>query len=213
MLTIHHLGISQSERIIWLCEELGVPYELKIYDRDPVTRLAPATYKALHPLGTAPIITDGDIVLPESGAIIDYIIAKYGNGRLALPPSHPNFADYLFWFHFANASLMMAEMGTMLIGSLDESGTHPISQMLGARSSTAYALVEQRLGEAPYFAGDEFTAADIIMFFPLSTMRAFNRRDVSAFPNLSAYLKRVGARPAYQRAMAKGDPNMAPFLN
>jgi glutathione S-transferase len=212
MLTIHHLGISQSERIIWLCEELGVPYELKIYDRDPVTRLAPPAYRALHPAGTAPIITDGDLVLPESGAIIDYIIAKYGDGRLALPPSHPNFADYLFWFHFANASLMTAEMGTMLIKNLDASGTHPISQMLGARSTTAYALIEQRLGEAQYFAGDEFTAADIIMVFPLSTMRAFNQRDLSAFPNLGAYLQRIGARPAYQRAMAKGDPNMVPFL-
>src|SRR6202789_4607210 len=98
MLTVHHLGVSQSERIVWLCEELEIPYELKRYDRDPVTRLAPPEYKALHPLGTAPIITDGDVVLPESGAIIEYIIGKYGKGRLAGAPTPPNFAAALFWF-------------------------------------------------------------------------------------------------------------------
>jgi glutathione S-transferase len=213
MLTVHHLGISQSERIVWLCEELAIPYELKNYERDPVTRLAPEAYKALHPLGTAPIITDGDIVLPESGAIMDYIIAKYGNGRLALPPANKNFADYLFWFHFANGSLMAAEMGTMLIKYLDQNGSNPMSQMMSGRGAKAYALVEARLGEKPYFAGDEFTAADIIMFFPLSTMRAFTARDLAAFPNIRAYLKRIGERPAYQRAMAKGDPGMVPVLS
>ena len=102
MLTVHHLGVSQSERIVWLMEELGVPYELKRYDRDPTTRLAPAEYKALHPMGTAPIITDGDVVLPESGAIIEYVIGKYGEGRLAVKPDAANFADYVFWLHFAN---------------------------------------------------------------------------------------------------------------
>ena len=92
MLTVHHLGKSQSERIVWLCEELGIPYDLKLYDRDPVTRLAPPEYKALHPLGAAPVITDGDVVLAESGAIIEYIVAKYGNGRLVLAADHPDFA-------------------------------------------------------------------------------------------------------------------------
>jgi glutathione S-transferase len=212
MLTVHHLGISQSERIVWLCEELGIPYELKIYDRDAATRLAPAAYKALHPAGTAPIITDGDLVLPESGAIIEYIIHKYGGGRLVLPPTHPDYAAYLFWFHYANASFMTAEMGTMLIKFLDEGGAHPFSQMMGARADTAYRLIEDRLGEATYFAGDEFTAADIIMLFPLTTMRAFIGRDISAYPNLRAYLQRIGERPAYQRAMAKGDPGMTPML-
>ena len=102
MLTVHHLGVSQSERIVWLCEELGIDYVLKRYDRvPPGLRPAPPEYKALHPLGTAPIITDGDVVLPESGAIMEYIIGKYGAGRLAVGPDAPNFADYLFWFHFA----------------------------------------------------------------------------------------------------------------
>src|SRR6202012_4747456 len=101
MLTVHHLGKSQSERIVWLCEELGVPYELKNYTRDKVTILAPADYKALHPIGAAPVIVDGDVVLAESGAVVDYIIAKYGKGRLTLGPDHPDFARYLYWFHFA----------------------------------------------------------------------------------------------------------------
>jgi glutathione S-transferase len=96
MLTVHHLGKSQSERIVWLCEELGVPYALKRYERDPVTMLAPAEYRALHPIGAAPVVTDGDLVLAESGAIIEYIIAKQGGGRLALGPSHPDFATYLY---------------------------------------------------------------------------------------------------------------------
>ena len=210
MLTVHHLGVSQSERIVWLCEELGIPYELKVYDRDPVTRLAPAEYKALHPVGTAPIITDGDLVLPESGAIIEYVIGKYGNGRLAVRPDQPNFADYVFWLHFANATMMTRHMMLLGVPAEDQS---PRTLWARERANATWNLVEQRLGEAPYFAGDEFTAADIIMGFPLTTMRAFAGRDLSANPNIRAYLQRIGARPAYQRAMAKGDPNMAPMLS
>jgi glutathione S-transferase len=212
MLTVHHLGISQSERIVWLCEELGIPYQLKKYDRDPVTRLAPADYRALHRLGTAPIITDGDLVLPESGAIIDYIIGKYGNGRLALPPSHKDYANYLFWFHFANASLMANEMVCMVTSHGDASA-NPLMPMINRRRANGFALIEERLGQAPYFAGDEFTAADIIMFFPLSTMRAFTKYDLGDAPNTRAYLQRVGARPAYQAAMAKGDPGLPLVLS
>ena len=115
MLTVHHLGKSQSERIVWLCEELAIPYELKVYERDPVTRLAPPEYKALHPLGTAPIIADGDIVLAESTAIVEYLLAKFGNGRLTAAPADANFADYLYWFHFANGSLQPALMRLSLI--------------------------------------------------------------------------------------------------
>src|SRR3954467_7167626 len=102
MLTVHHLGRSQSERIVWLCEELGLRYELKRYERDPATRLAPPEYKALHPVGTAPVITDGDLVLGESGAIIESLLASYGGARLARQAGDPQFASYLYWFHFAN---------------------------------------------------------------------------------------------------------------
>jgi glutathione S-transferase len=211
LLTVHHLGVSQSERIVWLCEELGIPYELKVYDRDATTRLAPADYKALHPLGTAPIITDGDVVLPESGAIIEYIIGKYGNGRLAVAPDQPNFADYLFWFHFANGSMMPSQMRMMMANATGAAET-PVMRFMRERSETVWRLVEDRLGEAPYFAGDEFTAADIIMGFALTTMRAFVPRELDGDPNIRAYLKRIGERPAYKRAMAKGDPKMAPML-
>lgn len=210
MLTVHHLGVSQSERIVWLCEELGVPYQLKVYDRDPASRLAPAEYKALHPIGTAPIITDGDVTLPESGAIIEYIIGRYGDGRLSIGPDAPNFADYLFWLHFANATMMSRHM--MLLG-LPQDADGPIAAWVRERAKATWDLVEQRLGEAPYFAGDEFTAADIIMLFPLTTMRAFTPVSLDAYPNIRAYLARIGARPAYQRAMAKGDPAMAPMLS
>jgi glutathione S-transferase len=212
MLTVHHLGVSQSERIVWLCEELGIDYELKRYDRDPTTRMAPAAYKALHPVGTAPIITDGEVTLPESGAIIEYIIGKYGDGRLAVGPGSPNFADYLFWLHFANGSMMPRQSG-MMASRTDGREESPRARFMRERAERSWDLVEQRLGEAPYFAGDAFTAADIIMGFPLTTMRAFVQRDLGPYPNIRAYLQRIGERPAYQRAMAKGDPDMAPMLS
>lgn len=212
MLVVHHLGISQSERIVWLCEELEIPYELVRYDRDPVTRMAPEAYKALHPLGTAPIITDGDLVMAESGAVMDYIMARYSDGRLSVPPGSPDFAEYLFWFNFANGSLMPASMISLVISRMGDGKDNPAVQSLRARSDKGFALVEARLGVAEYFAGSRFTAADIIMLFPLTTMRAFMPRDLSPYPNILAYLKRIGERPAYQRAMAKGDPGMTPLL-
>jgi len=210
MLTVHHLGVSQSERIVWLCEELGIDYVLKRYDRVPPGRgPAPPEYKALHPLGTAPITTDGDVVLPESGAIIEYIIGRYGAGRLAVAPDAPNFAEYLFWFHFANASMLPSQTGAPRDGA-EES---PRAQFMRARSERAWTLVEARLGASAYFAGDEFTAADIIMGFNLTTMRVFIPRDLSPYPNIQAYLKVIGERPGYRRAMQQGDPQMAPLLN
>jgi glutathione S-transferase len=213
MLTVHHLGVSQSERIVWLCEELEIPYELVLYDRDPVTRLAPPEYKALHPMGTAPVITDGNMVLSESGAIMEYIIARHGGGRLSVPSDDPNFPDYLFWMHFANASVMPAGMVAMIMGILQIDEANPLRGALGARGVNAFAMIENRLGESPWFAGPNFTAADIIMVFPLTTMRAFAPMDLAPYPNIRAYLKRVGARPGYQRAMAKGDPSMTPMLD
>src|SRR5271163_4073919 len=130
MLTVHHLGISQSERIVWLCEELGLDYELKRYDRRADNRLAPDEYKALHPMGIAPVITDGALVLGESGAICDYVIAKYGNGRLAVRADQANFADYLFWFHFANGTMMPSEMGGVISSMLGGQEGSPIMAML-----------------------------------------------------------------------------------
>ncbi|WP_304171666.1 glutathione S-transferase family protein [Phenylobacterium aquaticum] len=211
-LVVHHLGISQSERIVWLCEELEIPYELKVYQRDPTTRLAPAEYKALHPMGVAPVITDAGRTLGESGAIVDYIIGRHGNGRLAVKPDQPNFADYVFWLHFANGSFVATEMLGLVANALGVPADHPGRGFMNARSERVYAMVEQRLGEADYFAGDALTAADIMMVFALTTMRMFTPKDLSGFPNILAYLQRIGARPAYRRAMEKGDPGLPPLL-
>lgn len=213
MLTVHHLGISQSDRIVWLCEELGIDYDLKRYERDPVTRLAPAEYRALHPFGTAPVITDGDLVLGESGAIIDYIVERHGGGSLRPKPEDADFADYLFWFHFANGSLMPAGMVDMVL-AMTGAGGDGNATLDGVRDrlERGYAMVEARLGEADYFAGDRFTAADIIMLFPLTTMRAFAPRDLEPYPNIRAYLARIGERPAFRQAMQKADPDFPPML-
>jgi glutathione S-transferase len=213
MITVHHLGVSQSERIVWLCEELEIPYILRNYTRDPITKLAPASYKALHPMGIAPVITDGDLVLGESAAIIEYLIAKYGDGRLTVSPKQPNFADYLYWFHFANGTMMPSEMSALIATMLSSKEGTPVTNAFNDRRERGYSLIEARLGEVPYFAGDELTAADIMMLFPLSTMRAFAQRDLAPYPHIRAYLKRIGERPAYRRAMSKGDPGMAPVLS
>ena len=211
MITVHHLGVSQSERIVWLCEELALPYTLKRYEREP-TGLAPAPLKQLHPMGIAPVITDGELVLAESGAIIEYLIARYGHGRLAVRPERANFPEYLFWFHFANGTMMPSELMGVIGSMFGLSPDNPIGRALGERAERAFRLVEDRLGQAHYFAGEELTAADIMMLFPLTTMRSFAKRDLSPWPNIRAYLARIGARPAYQRAMAKGDPDMKPLL-
>jgi len=212
MLTVHHLGRSQSERIVWLCEELDLPYELKVYDRDPVTILAPPEYKALHPIGAAPVITDGGLVLAESGAIVEYIIGRHGNGRLALGPDHPSFADYLSWFHYANGTLQPSMGRSMYVARLNLPADNPIAVNLAGRLARAIGLVEARCAAVPWLAGAEFTAADIMTVFSLTTMRLFLPVDLAPYPAIRAYLARVGARPAYQRAMAKGDPGFAPML-
>jgi glutathione S-transferase len=211
MLTVHHLGTSQSERIVWLCEELELSYSLKCYARDPTTRAAPAEYKGLHPFGTAPVITDGDLVLAESGAIIEYLLARYGGGRLAPSPTQSSFAEYLFWFHWANGSMMPRLMIDMFFGATGASGA--FADTMRARAEQSYAFIERRLSQAPYLAGAQFTAADIMSFFALTTMRLFKPRDMSPYPNTRAYVQRVGERPAYRRAMQKADPDLpAPLL-
>lgn len=213
MLTIHHLGKSQSERIIWLCEELGLPYALKHYKRDPVTMLSPPELKALHPLGAAPVITDGDLVLAESGAIMQYIIAKHGNGRLALGPAHPDFAQYLYWFHFANANLQPIMGRNMILRRLKLPENDPTLLAMQGRLERALDLLETRLRDTVYLAGDEFTAADIMMGFTLTTMRIFMPVDLGPYAHIRSYLQRIGDRPAYQRAMHKGDPDLVPMLS
>ena len=212
MLTIHHLGHSQSERIIWLCEELGVPYELKLYERDPVTILSPPALRALHPLGAAPVIQDDGLLLAESAAITEYIIEKHGGGRLRLGADHPDFAAYLYWFHLANGNLQPVIGRLMMVGRLRLAPDHPVQTAVRGRLDRVMALLETRLGEADYLAGKEFTAADIMSVFSLTTMRIFQPVDLKPYPNILAYLQRIGARPAYRRAMGKGDPDLTPML-
>ncbi len=211
MLTVHHLGKSQSERIVWLCEELAISYELKRYTRAPL--LAPADYKALHPIGTAPVIADGDLTLAESGAIVQYIISKYGVGRLALTVDHPDFAHFLYWFHFANGTLQALMGRCMILDRLKLADDNPVLVAARERLDRAFDFVEARTQNVEYFAGDEFTAADIMMGFSLTTMRYFRPYDLARLPNLRKYLRRIGARPAYRRAMEKGDPGMALLLD
>lgn len=213
MLTVHHLGRSQSERIVWLCEELGLDYELKRYDRDPVTRLAPPEYKALHPIGTAPVITDGDVVLGESGAVIEYIVERYGGGRLSRPPGHPEYANYLYWLHFANSSFQALLHRTLVARRLEPSPDHRVLVDLEARLARVLGFLNLRLGEADYLAGSELTAADVMLVFSLTTMRSFTPYDLKPYAHILGYLRRIGARGAYQRAMRKGDPGMALLLD
>lgn len=216
MLTVHHLGKSQSERIVWLCEELGIPYELKLYQRAPV--MAPPDYKALHPMGNAPVITDsmkdgGDVTLAESGAVVDYIIAKHGNGQLALTKDDPAFADYLYWFHFANGTLQPAIMRVLISSRISPAGEHPAIGIGRDRLALCFSLLNERLGKADYLAGAQFTAADIMTVFCVTTMRYYQPVDLAPCPNIRAYLQqRIATRPAYQRAMAKGDPGMELLL-
>lgn len=213
MLTVHHLGKSQSERIVWLCEELAVPYELKRYDRDSQTMAAPAAFKALHPLGAAPVITDDGLVLAESGAIMDYVIAKYGDGRFAVRPGVPAFADYLYWLHFVNGTLQAALARHSILSRAGLPLDGPLMQAMTQRRDKAVELVDTRLSTVPYLAGAEFTAADMMMVFTLSTMRYFAPFDLAPYANIKRYLARISERPGYRSAMAKGDPGMDLMLD
>ena len=212
MLTVHHLGRSQSERIVWLCEELAIAYELKRYERDPVTILAPPELKALHPAQTAPVIADGSVLLAESAAIVEYLIARHGGGRLALGADHPGFADYLYWFHFANGNLQPSLGRSMTLRRLGVAADDPVAVGIQGRLDRAFGMVESRLGAVPYLAGSEFTAADIMTVFSLTTMRHFMPVDLAGRPNILAYLQRIAGRDAYRRAMDKGDPGMELLL-
>jgi glutathione S-transferase len=202
--TIHHLGLSQSERIVWLCEELELPYELARYKREPGTGLAPPEYKALHPFGTAPVITDGDLVLGESGAIVEYLCRRYADGRLILGPDHPDFVSYLYWFHFANGSLIPSIMMDNFAPKVEPTQSVAPGRSPASRLERALNIIEARLGEATFFAGEAFTAADIMMCL----MRFFARRDLTPYPNTRTYMQRIVGRPAAQRAMATAEPDL-----
>ena len=158
------------------------------------------------------MIRDGDVVLAESGAIVEYITAKYGKGRLVLPPDHPDYAQFVYWLHFANGTLQPAMGRNMILGRLDLPADNPVLRAMKGRLDLALGLVEQRLAKAEWFAGKDFTIADVMIVFSLTTMRLFLPLDLTPYPAILAYLQRVGKRDAYRRAMAKGDPGMEPLL-
>ncbi|MCB2084336.1 MAG: glutathione S-transferase family protein [Sphingomonadaceae bacterium] len=210
MLTVHHLRLSQSERIVWLCEEMGIDYDLKLYNRREDNNLAPDEYKALHPMGIAPVITDGNFVLGESGAIFDWLVAQYGDRGLFPAKESPDFANHLFFLHWANATFMTNGMMALVAGRMLQAEIPPF---VADRMAKSWAIIEQRLGEAEYFGGSQLTTADIMMGFQLTTSRAMSGMGIDGMPNLQAYLKRIGERPAYQQAMAKAEPGMPPKLD
>jgi glutathione S-transferase len=201
MLTIHHLGVSQSDRIVWLMEELGLPYRLEWYDRGP-DGLMPPAYVALHPAATAPVITDGDLVLAESGAIVEYISQRYGGGRLSLTPEQPNYPDYLYWMHWNNnvQGLFFAKLAS---GGKAEG---PVRGFIERRENGYYRYLDQRLGELPYVAGPEFTCADIMVAFNLTSLSRFGGRTIDDLPHVLAYVERITKRPAYRKAMEIAGP-------
>lgn len=211
MLTVHHLRRSQSERAVWLCEELALPYRLVAYDRDPDTILAPPELKAVHPAGTAPVVEDGPVLLAESGAVVEYVLARHGSGRLRPATDDPAFPDYLYWFHFANGTLQPNMMRNMVADRLGAPADSPARQAQRARLDRSHALLEARLRDVEYLAG-AFGAADIMTVFSLTTMRLFLPVDLSGYPAILAYLARIGRRDAYRRAMAAGDPGFEPLL-
>lgn len=217
MLTVHHLGVSQSERIVWLCEELEIDYAFRRYDRR-ADNTAPDDYKALHPMGIAPVITDGELALGESGAICDYICARYGRGQLVPAPDDPDFADHLFWFHWSNGTFMTTLMMQLVLASGEGKSSasflngNSVAAFVNGRASRAWDMVETRLGQLPFFGGARLTTADIMMVYCLTTSRSFRGTSIDQYANIRSYLARIGARPAYQRAMAKAELGRPPKL-
>lgn len=224
MITVHHLETSRSQRVLWLLEELGVPYEIKRYQRDPKTRLAPAALKAIHPLGKSPVITDGDETVAESGAILEYLVERYGaqaQGELAHLQPAPGTAQHRqsrFWMHYAEGSLMNWLVMKLVFVTIPTQPmpffVRPIARKLCAQVqaklidpniATAMAFMETHLGSHFWFAGEQLSIADFQMSFAVEAALA-RGVEVARFPRLAAYRARMQARPAYQRAVAKGGP-------
>ena len=207
MITIHHLGISQSDRVVWLMEELGLPYELKWYDRG-ADFLAPPEYRALHPVGTSPIIVDGDLVMAESTAIVEYLSGRYGEGRLSVPQESPEYPHYLFWMQFNNnlQSMLFIKMAVQSMG-VELTDNNLIMTTTQRREDGIYSALEQRLGASDYLGGPVFSCADIMSMFNLTSLAMLGARTIDeAMPHTKAYLDRVTARPAYKKAMAIAGP-------
>lgn len=216
MVVVHHLNNSRSQRVLWLLEELGVPYEVKRYERDAKTMLAPPSLLAVHPLGKSPVIVDGDATVAESGAIIEYIVGKYGDGRLVPPAGTPQRLRYTYWLHYAEGSAMTPLLFKLVF---DRIASNPapwpisaIARRIAGTVTTAFIApnlkrhldyIESELGANTWFAGDQFTAADVQMSFPLEIAVSRAGLDASR-PKSTAFLERIRARDAYKRALERG---------
>ncbi len=208
MLVVHHLNNSRSQRILWLLEELGAPYEIKHYARDATTNLAPPELKAIHRLGKSPVITDGDLTSIESGAIIDYIQRTYGAGRLAPALGTPDYEAYNQWLHYAEGSAMLPLMLNLYVGRLGEAGA-PLHPRIEDETVNHLSYIEASLAGRDWLAGGDICAADVQMSF-VGEIAVVSGRGAQ-FPNIKAWVDRFQARPAYKRALEKGGPyNMGP---
>ena len=205
MITIYHLDTSRSERIVWLMEELGLEYKLELFQRN-ANGSAPDALREIHALGKAPVIRDGDTVLAESGAIVDYVVHRYAGDRLAVAPAAQEYARYIYWFHFAEGSLMSLLILALVIGRVPEANASPVRTRVLERMKQTLAFIDSELAQSTYFAGAAFTAADVMMTFPFTTMRHFLNYDLAPYANILAYLQRIESRPAYQKAMALAGP-------
>ena len=218
MITVHHLNNSRSQRVLWLLEELGVPYEVKRYERDAETMLAPASLRAVHPLGKSPVITDGAVTLAESGAIVEYLAANYGGGRLVPPAGTPERLRYTYWLHYAEGSAMPPLLMSLIFSRVRNAPApffvRPIARGIADKVMSSFVApqiklhldyMEGELGKTTWFAGNDFSAADVQMSFPLEAAAARGGLDAGR-PSLTGFLDRIHARPAYQRALALGGP-------
>jgi len=222
MITIHHLENSRSQRILWLLEELGVDYEIRKYSRDPLTNLAPGELLQLHPLGKAPVVTDGDETVAESGAIIEYLVGKYDAGRLRPVDGTPAGRSYTYWLHYAEGSFMPLMILSLIINRIETAPMpffiKPIARGIAGKVRSGYldsnvklhlGFLESTLQRNRWFCGDDLTAADIQMSFAVEAASVRNNIQ-DDYPNLAAFLDRVRARPAYQRGLQKGGPYALP---
>jgi glutathione S-transferase len=217
LITVHHLNNSRSQRVLWLLEELELPYEIKRYERDAETMRAPPELRGVHPLGKSPVITDDGQTIAESGAIVDYLVERYGNGRLAPRPGTPERLRYVYWLHYAEGSAMPPLLMKLVFSRL-KSGKLPffarpvaraiadrmLAQVIEPQIALHLDYMEGELGKSGgWFAGSAFTAADIQMSFPLEAAAARGGLDERR-PALTEFLRRIHARPAYQRAVERG---------
>jgi glutathione S-transferase len=219
MLVIHHLENSRSQRVLWLLEELGLSYEVKHYPRNKQTMLAPPELKAVHPLGKSPVLTDDGLTLAESGAIIEYIVDRYGEGKLAPDRGSEARIRYTFWLHYAEGSAMPPLLLQLVFDRVESAPmpffVRPIARGISGKVKrhfitpqleTHLGFMDGELAKSTWFAGETFSAADVQMSFPVEAARARAGVTASTYPRLASFLERIHARPAYQRALARGGP-------